>query len=1364
MKKLKLLSALAFASTAFIALASCSGKNNNKDTEPYDDVYYLQEDKVEKVTIDVATSRNANNNIYVSPTGTKDGDGSKEKPYDFVTATTKVEAGTNIIMAEGRYTFNERIPVGKPNNQALYSEIIYNGAPGKYITVQPEKDDAGNYKRVIFDFSAMKFDDANRGIQVYGNYWYFYGLEVTGAGDNGMYIAGNHNIVDNCQFYNNRDTGLQIGRGGGSQETLDQWPGFNLVKNCTSFANYDDMTLGENADGFAAKLTVGHMNIFDGCIAFRNSDDGWDLYAKQDSGNIGTVLIYNCVSFENGFLPYRAQPSYIGTKYAERAYDTQNGDGIGFKLGGSTMTGDVIMENTFTFNNKYHGVSDNSNPGFLSLKNVTAYNNCVGFDEDGKITDTRGISYATNKSNNIDLARTIGSYNNFYGILSYVDNQDNYEAEGDNLYNADAFRGSTAYSIFQTTRDTTERYVQFGDYVDGSSYHTESQDIPYDGGTEYVFDSNPFKSCDPINATCDGRDQLETLLHFHNDFRNEDGSVNMGDLFALKDGSSLKTFANGEAVGATLNKSSMTEYSHPEYFSFLTSNKEMTSDMERVLSAYMALNPITNQDATFQDFDITNLINGCEITWESSNTDVIKILSNERVSKSMSVETTAHVFVPAEKTTVKLTATIKYATATIKKEFNIDVCPRNQYLGELASTGADSIRVSIYSTYYAPRVYPIDASSINSNEIDPTLYDLTYKYEYAADGKSKLYEVDGVDTSNPGMYKITATAVLKADESQVSVYTFKVYVVDPDCSIDFINSSIILNADGFSIAGELSNVEGYVKAYVSRTDEGDLTAEQLVAKTGVQEFKVSTDSIVAPFEADNRVTSSVAYYIYYTVVNDNMSNIGEATVYKRVVNTVAIDSETKFQKLARTGTPDGTDYSSTLTIFYLTKDLDFNNDWDTTTTTGDFKGLFNGNNYTISNIKVTAKPSKAHYVNVFYSVKNGSIMDVKFDNVVFNCIDSSNGKRMGIVGAMQGGYIDNVRITNSSFVGYEAVGGLVGQVTGGDNFINNCSLVNPIEFYTPVEANAVYEEGVTYYNYKYESVDDTYNYVAIKADSYEVDTPIYTNGEPTDPFAKIYILPNRYTISTKNKYQGGLVGNAQIADSGTYLNITMTNNYVSATIGDGSDTGGNSAGILARCKNDSDKYNVTLCYNYFDGIIISQGLYGAGILGDLDNGLGYINVHHNFALVTFVYKGQYLNADDRYFRALAAGGEALSEVQKTAHKNLNPIIGRATSSNAKLYFSEENFGDWAENYNKLSISTSLVYGSQSYNMEEHIFTRYYVTRETFVVVLKFDPNIWDIYSTTETLTFKENPADAEATEHTYTQFRARLKDTTAGQQ
>lgn len=42
--------------------------------------------------------------------------------------------------------------------------------------------------------------------------------------------------------------------------------------NCTSYGNADRGY--EDADGFAAKITVGDGNVFDGCIAYNNADDG----------------------------------------------------------------------------------------------------------------------------------------------------------------------------------------------------------------------------------------------------------------------------------------------------------------------------------------------------------------------------------------------------------------------------------------------------------------------------------------------------------------------------------------------------------------------------------------------------------------------------------------------------------------------------------------------------------------------------------------------------------------------------------------------------------------------------------------------------------------------------------------------------------------------------------------------------------------------------------------------------------------------------------------------------------------------------------------------------------------------------------
>lgn len=112
-------------------------------------------------------------------------------------------------------------------------------------------------------------------------------------------MPGSSCTVDNVRTYHNGNTGLQISRFT-STDTREEWPSNNLVLNCTSYGNADEGY--EDADGFAAKLTIGEGNTFDGCIAYNNADDGWDLFAKVETGSIGAVTIQNCVAYGNGYL------------------------------------------------------------------------------------------------------------------------------------------------------------------------------------------------------------------------------------------------------------------------------------------------------------------------------------------------------------------------------------------------------------------------------------------------------------------------------------------------------------------------------------------------------------------------------------------------------------------------------------------------------------------------------------------------------------------------------------------------------------------------------------------------------------------------------------------------------------------------------------------------------------------------------------------------------------------------------------------------------------------------------------------------------------------------------------------------------
>ena len=281
-------------------------------------------------------------------------------------AIDNAKAGDVIIIKEGTYKFDSIESLmatddkGKTGAPALY--ITNNGVADNYIILKAEYG-----KSVKFDFSSQKLASFNRGLIHYADYWYFEGINFYHAGDNGVLLSGNNNIFEKCVFEANRDTGLQIARkDANAQPIKDTWPSNNLIINCTSFNNVDPVDEGgngENADGFAAKLTCGEGNVFDGCISYCNSDDGWDLYAKPATGSIGVVTIRNCIAYGNGKLSDGS---------GEAA-----GDMNGFKLGGSNKavpTPHVVL-NCLALNNGACGFTDNGNGGALTIMNCTSVAN-----------------------------------------------------------------------------------------------------------------------------------------------------------------------------------------------------------------------------------------------------------------------------------------------------------------------------------------------------------------------------------------------------------------------------------------------------------------------------------------------------------------------------------------------------------------------------------------------------------------------------------------------------------------------------------------------------------------------------------------------------------------------------------------------------------------------------------------------------------------------------------------------------------------------------------------------------------------------------------------------------------------------------
>jgi pectate disaccharide-lyase len=270
------------------------------------------------------------------------------------TAISVLPAGSTLFIPTGTYKIDSQLTIPSTNNGSLiaYKTLAsYNGT-------------------VTFDFSAQPYGSTSsvsnpRGLQIDGDFWHVYGIEVKGAADNGMFVGGNWNIIEACTFHNNRDSGLQIARSASTLTSMADWPSYNLILNCESYDNYDaPPNGGENADGFACKLTAGPGNVFRGCVSHNNIDDGWDLYTKTETGVIGSVVIEQCVAFSNGTLT--------------TGYQNPAGDKNGFKLGGADISVVHVVTQCVSFLNGKNGFTWNSNPGAIRLVNNTAWDNVEG--------------------------------------------------------------------------------------------------------------------------------------------------------------------------------------------------------------------------------------------------------------------------------------------------------------------------------------------------------------------------------------------------------------------------------------------------------------------------------------------------------------------------------------------------------------------------------------------------------------------------------------------------------------------------------------------------------------------------------------------------------------------------------------------------------------------------------------------------------------------------------------------------------------------------------------------------------------------------------------------------------------------------
>ena len=284
-------------------------------------------------------------NYFVAPNGNDANQGTIESPFATLNAAyTKVQPGDTVYFRGGTYMLTEEqimtpasttgtgvytyvFDLVKSGNESK-GRIVYAGYPGE---------------RPVFDFSRILPQTRISGFYLHGSYIHLKNFDIVGitATLHGHYQCecisarnGSCCIVENVAMHDNMAIGYYATKGHN-----------NLVINCDAYNNFDDYsafkndslynvykttgtvpskstseTLGGNCDGFGFHATreIDTANVFIGCRAWWNSDDGFDCINSKTA-----VRWDSCWAFYNGYRP--------GT-------NTSAGDGNGFKAGGYGMS------------------------------------------------------------------------------------------------------------------------------------------------------------------------------------------------------------------------------------------------------------------------------------------------------------------------------------------------------------------------------------------------------------------------------------------------------------------------------------------------------------------------------------------------------------------------------------------------------------------------------------------------------------------------------------------------------------------------------------------------------------------------------------------------------------------------------------------------------------------------------------------------------------------------------------------------------------------------------------------------------------------------------------------------------------------
>lgn len=301
---------------------------------------------------------------FVAVDGNDAAPGTKEQPFATVMrAQEAAAAGDTVQIRGGTYRMPAPPEQGRQGRRGLYHRIISltkSGEKGKPITYRAFGDE-----RPVFDCSDVK--PAGKRVAAFfvqGHWLHLIGLDVTGVQvtiqrhTQSICFAseGSHNIFERLTMHDGQAIGIYHVNGSD-----------NLFLNCDAWNNWDYTSeggRGGNVDGFGCHPPKGSTgNVFRGCRAWFNSDDGYDCLMAHEP-----VIFENCWAAWNGY-----------TKDKKKA-----ADGNGFKAGGYAATPARDLPNPIPRHvvryciaaaNKASGFYANHHPGGIDWHHNTSFGN-----------------------------------------------------------------------------------------------------------------------------------------------------------------------------------------------------------------------------------------------------------------------------------------------------------------------------------------------------------------------------------------------------------------------------------------------------------------------------------------------------------------------------------------------------------------------------------------------------------------------------------------------------------------------------------------------------------------------------------------------------------------------------------------------------------------------------------------------------------------------------------------------------------------------------------------------------------------------------------------------------------------------------